>query len=360
MCLIMEVTKDIQITEAEFRANLSHNKDGTGVMFANNGKVVVKKELGTVENQVKLFNKYTKATKSGLKEVFIHSRFATKGAANEDNCHPYQLLDGVNDLWCMHNGTITCEMVDKERSDSYNFLKYYVAPLLDGRLELLDNSYFIEMMGKFIDQSNKLVFMDGTGKVTYVNKNKGVIYKGLWISNEYSGIKQPYVAPNNYRSNKYYGGNSYGNGFYEGGDWDEDDNMTVVNKAKAKDTAIFQISKKEETSCELPKKEEKVEVKANDNVIKLPSGLTEKEIEDKVNAILEEDKVKVTKHIDLNVKSNTTYDNKAVSTGLQLVLTSLKLMSDKDVYNFVIDQPLLAAECLSEALLDKEIIILAA
>lgn len=315
MCLIIQVKdKAIGVTPEEFRTNLTKNQDGTGIMFANHGRVIVKKELDNVGKQVELFEKYTKSVTSGsIKELFVHSRFATHGDKDEFNCHPYQILTPQEgkELWCMHNGTIACERQDKNKSDTYHFLNNYLKPLLVNRVELLDNPFFIEMISKYIGTGSKLVFLDSTGKSTFVNKTQGVEYNEAWISNEYSGIRKPVAT---YKPTNYYGGRKNA---YDDGDWD------FYGKVPTKKPEI----KVNENVCIMPVKNHKPIIKLND------------------------------KKKDQELDGEDTFEEKAVDHGLKLLIAACADMTREEVYNFVLAEPLVASEMLNELLDDTQIVI---
>ena len=421
------MNKDIQLTEDEFRANLERNPDGTGVMFHTDGKVIVRKELGDTEEQVKLFKKYRKsAAKGGLKEVFIHSRYATKGKVTAENLHPFQILDGKDgapELWAMHNGTIKDAVItDEGYSDTYNFFKYYLAPLVEGRPELLENIFFQEMIQKYMGHTgtgNKLVFLDSTGRTTYINRDKGTEYKGCWISNTYSNINSPSKKPAGYSrpANTYNNGysttgwkqgmiwnkatetwewpNSTGRaGYWAGGKWvsTTDKKSTWPKNSKEEEQKIQDdADAKELAAIEEANKASAGGIGAMDqqgNSITIDSMFQNKEeaqvLTDKVAAASAKKEAdaagtNVTRMLDFSKKKEdsaatkeatpaepeeadqeaASFELKAVETGLQVVISSLTFMSEKDVYNFVLQQPILAAEAIQELLLDKELIIAA-
>lgn len=415
------MNKDIQLTEDEFRANLKKNPDGTGVMFHTDGKVIVRKELGSIEEQVKLFKKYRKsAAKGGLKEVFVHSRYATKGKVTADNLHPFQVLDGTDgapELWAMHNGTIKdAKIEDVGLSDTHNFLKYYIAPLVKGRPDLLENIFFQEMIQKYMGNTgtgNKLVFLDSTGRTTYINKDKGVEYKGCWISNTYSGVNTPSkTKPAGYSKPASSYNGSYANGWKKGRVWDNKLKRYVDPKPPATQgkweggvwvSPEDQVNSKKSTWPNNSKEEEQriqdaidaediaaIEEANNEAAITIDSLFSNKEeaqkLTDKAAAASTEKEQKsddkattnVTRILDFSKKKEdtdaaegeatpaepeeagaTSFELKAVETGIQVVISSLTFMSDKEIYNFVQQQPILAAEAIQEMLLDKELIIAA-
>lgn len=320
MCLILQLNKESQITEEQFKKNLEKNSDGTGIMFANNNKIIVKREIDSKDKQVNLFTKYTKAvteTKS-LSEVFIHSRLATHGEKDLLNCHPYEVLKGTlkqPELYCMHNGIIGhVDIIEKDKSDTFNFLKYYVKPLLEGRIELLQNSHFQQMISKYIGTGSKLVFLDSTGLTTFINKEQGTIYKGCWISNTYSGIS---VSDNN---------------------WNYLNNKKKEEATKSSVTNITLTSTKDVT---LIKNNLNIFEEEKDEVS--PQCITSYK-EPNTNWFAEQIEI-----------GKTEIEAIAMENGIPLVCTALSLMDDKGIHKFTLENPILAAECLSYLISKREI-----
>lgn len=308
--------KEIGITKEEFKINLNKNPHGTGLMFANHGKVIVRKELSDVNKQVTMFTKYTNSVRKGsIKELIIHSRWATHGNKDEFNCHPYQVLTPQEgkELWCMHNGVIQCKTIEETKSDTFNFLTYYVKPLITNRLSLLDDVHFVEMLSKYIGSGSKLVFLDSTGKTTFVNKDAGTDYNEAWISNTYSGIapKPVYVAPKH--KEQYLG--------KRGSNYDDDNFYYGGGGYKKKQTNLY-----DDDQCKLPVKKNAV-ILLND----LPSKKKD--------------------------STSTSFEETAIEHGIKLLITACKNMSQEEIYNFVLSEPLIASEVLTEILMDTKIIL---
>lgn len=350
MCLIIHLkNKESLITKEQFTANLDRNKDGTGIMFAQDGKVIVKKALGKSESQSGMVFRTMKHFKKGrMKELFIHSRFATAGNKDNDNCHPYQVLNKEEhgkDLYVMHNGIISVNRTkDLTKSDTFHFLNEYLKPILVGNFDILKNPNFMEVIESFIGKSNKLVMLDSDGISYYANKCMGTDYtKDIWISNENSGIVKKYTPPiytppakTEYRSGTYSG--AY-NQWSEGDQDDYNDYYPPYKKDTNKVASLFpdadktypkwekdasgawvEISKKESavvvSTCEIPKKEEKV-LKLN-----------------------EEDE-----------------DELAINHGIKLLCVAALKMSENELFTFITKEPVIATEMMQELLTSKEIVI---
>lgn len=366
MCLIIHLKdKEVGVTPEEFKLNLNKNTDGTGFMFANHNRVIVNKSLGTISEQVALYEKYSKSVAGGgLKDLFIHSRWATQGTKDEFNCHPYQILTPQegNELWCMHNGVISGGGTKQEadKSDTYNFLTFYLKPLLIQRDYLLSNPLFMEMIEKFIGTGSKLVFLNSKGQHWYANKSQGVMYKdtSTWISNEYSGLtnKKVYTYPKKTQTN--YGWSSE--------DYDDYDSYYLaknptttnevlggkewVNKAGKwyKETVVAKTV--EGTTIDL-NKPDYLKIAANlvkdkpNQVISLPVIIKESKKKEPQGS---ENKAGV---------GSKAFEEKAVAHGIKLLIAAATTMSEQEVYNIVMAEPIIATEILMHLLNETEIMV---
>jgi Glutamine amidotransferases class-II len=187
MCIIIHKPKGAEFDEQLFRTALFLNPDGAGIMFAENGKVTGKKGLFKPETVVQMWHE------NQHRDFAIHLRFATSGDVVKENTHPFQVLNLIEhgrDIWLMHNGTIsTVKIEDKKRSDTYHFVENYLKPLLAINPDQLYDETFQKFLGLAVAGS-RLLFMEGDGRVTIINKEQGKIKSGCWISNTYS-IVQP-------------------------------------------------------------------------------------------------------------------------------------------------------------------------
>lgn len=113
-------------------------------------------------------------------ECAVHFRMRTSGNVDLENCHPYEIGDGV---LLMHNGVIT-SVPEKyvEYSDTWH-LGELIQPMAEKGW--LTEPKFIEMLTHLVDKGNKLVLLDKHG-FHFVNQDEGTEYQGLWYSNTYA------------------------------------------------------------------------------------------------------------------------------------------------------------------------------
>ena len=188
MCLIIQATKPEVITENMMNCAYLNNDDGFGLMFANKGKVHVHK-LGKPKS-FKSINKLWDSYKNLDVPMGLHFRFNTNGESSKAMSHPYQVLtkeESNRDIWLMHNGPqLPTPMIDSNKSDTHQFVKWILRPQLINEPELLYNPDWQEMLSDMIG-SDKLLFLDSkTEEFTIINEDQGKTTDDMWLSNTYS------------------------------------------------------------------------------------------------------------------------------------------------------------------------------
>jgi len=190
MCLIIKSNNpkdlDLNLMECAYQ----NNSNGFGVMFYNKGKVhthkIVPKNFDDIK---KMWLKYKDLNTS----IGIHFRFTTVGDTKRSLSHPFQVLKkGENgsdrDLFVMHNGArLPTPIIDKDKSDTHQFIKWVIKPQLQNNPNLLYNAEWTEALEELIG-SDKLLFLDGkTQEFTIINQDEGKDVKNVgWVSNTYS------------------------------------------------------------------------------------------------------------------------------------------------------------------------------
>ena len=153
MCLIIKANnpKDLDLNLME--CAYENNSDGFGIMFYNKGKVHTHK---IVPKDFQDIHKMWKNYKDLNTQVGIHFRFTTAGNTCRDLSHPFQVLKkGENgadrDLWVMHNGAkLPTPMIDKNKSDTHQFIKWVIRPQLLNNPNLLYNAEWTESLEDLI------------------------------------------------------------------------------------------------------------------------------------------------------------------------------------------------------------------
>jgi hypothetical protein len=143
-------------------------------------------------------------------------------------------------LWLMHNGVLsTGNAKDTKKSDTWHYINDIIRPALAGRPEQFMSKWFQDLIEDHIGSSNKFVMMDAHGNTMTFNKDSGVMWGDVWMSNTYAwsaakaGVVKPY--------NSYYGGNY--KGWNAGYGWNgyEDDYYEPVGK-KTKSSLTYSVA----------------------------------------------------------------------------------------------------------------------
>lgn len=209
MCLLVNQPKTTSFTD-DFLADVySKNKDGLGIMYAENGEIHIYK---TLPANAQDFIDFYRAHADG-RDCVWHARMQTHGDVDLDNCHPYQVTD---DVWMAHNGVLSAgNDNDMSRSDTWHFIRNVIAPALRGDPDLLLDPDWQSFVGDLIGGSNKFGFVRADGEVVIINRKSGVEFVGAWLSNTYawSTTKFGFQTPS-------YQGSGYGyKGYSSGREW---------------------------------------------------------------------------------------------------------------------------------------------
>ena len=218
MCLIM-FTKNINNIQKEWYKNSKDsNQDGLGVMFPQDGRLVVRKAIND-KYQDTLFNAVKRKVKKGTPVAF-HQRFGTSGNKDITNVHPFKLLsidegDSI-DLYMMHNGIINIKEVDN-LCDTATYCEYVLKPLLKQDNNLWHKHEFKVLMDLSIGNS-KLLFMDNKGNVEIVGEDRGEWKDKVWLSTPSYIEKSSWYSVKDLTYPSYYHGGGYGRDY----DYDDD------------------------------------------------------------------------------------------------------------------------------------------
>ena len=178
------------------------NPDGWGVMYADGGDIFVERGMdkkGYIEAVNRLSNR----------DLAIHTRISTcAGTINLDNTHPFKVTRG---LYLMHNGILSIDRPNKLMSDTWHFAQW-LRPIIAANRNMLGKPKFQTFLEDKIGTNNKMVLMNGEGKVVILNEGQGSWYKGLWLSNRHS-LYTPRCFSGKGRHNRSYS-------YYDDIDWD--------------------------------------------------------------------------------------------------------------------------------------------
>tara|TARA_R100001244_G_C5163619_1_gene131202 strand:+ start:822 stop:1655 length:834 start_codon:yes stop_codon:yes gene_type:complete len=238
MCLIVVGNKDNIVREKTILENaLTINSNGFGLMYFKDDDVISKKTLSKEFKDIQ--NLIQSVYKDCVGKLALHFRFATEGIIDKVNTHPLTVLnknEHGRSLMLMHNSPmLPTAMIDKDRSDTHQFVKYYLRPVLKSNPDLLYNQKWIEQLSRDVD-SSRLVFADGkTNKFIYVNKN-------LW-----SKRNKVFYSNDNSFSLSRWGSSMYGHYDYE------DQNDKLINGSyNTKQSEMYEELKTPDDFLQLP------------------------------------------------------------------------------------------------------------
>ena len=180
MCVCVWKPYGVRVTKDNMRKCFDNNPDGAGYMWAENGEVVIRKGFFVFKkfwaalcNDIGHINRQ----KSG---IAIHFRISSSGTVDAQNCHPHPVN---KQLAFIHNGILPLLVPPASKvSDSVIFAstilqdmpsKWYLKHNLKLLVELAIGTY------------NKIVFLDGEGKVTILHEDAGEWVEGVWYSNSH-------------------------------------------------------------------------------------------------------------------------------------------------------------------------------
>jgi len=176
MCLIITKTihgkPDWQAADRAAR----RNPDGYGIAWpGKGGRPSILKSLDWKPIRAKGL-----ALQAENKPFILHMRFATHGAVNKSNCHPFRI--DAHGLVMAHNGVITTLEVPQGMSDSRVLGKHLNESMPNGFLSSPEEINYVTQ----IAQSSRLSFMDVNGNLFFVNEDLGVWQDGVWYSQPYA------------------------------------------------------------------------------------------------------------------------------------------------------------------------------
>lgn len=175
MCIIIANAPFNTLSKETIKNSWNNNDHGAGLMYVNEGEIVIKKELHSVQ---KFYKAYTKARKDCPESnIVLHFRISTHGKINTDNCHPFSVNEG---LAFAHNGIISNAPRSADFSDTYMFNQTILKSMPDG---FIRNNAIRELIHNYIGTGSKLVFLDKNNTVEIINEKAGHWDNGNWYSN---------------------------------------------------------------------------------------------------------------------------------------------------------------------------------
>ena len=175
MCLAIYKPADKKITRDHLKNGFENHSDGSGIAWAENGQLHVKKGM------FKFDEFYAQYEAVQHLPCLIHFRKATHGTVGEANCHPFLFND--NKLALIHNGVINIKCSIDGLSDTAHFVKLVLEPLVKIHNLAINNGALNYLICTSIG-TDKMAVMDDNGKTFIFNEEKGNWEDGVWFSNQ--------------------------------------------------------------------------------------------------------------------------------------------------------------------------------
>ena len=164
------------VSDGDLEKCFEKNGDSIGYMFANAGKLFVRKFL-----DFDVFLNQYKAEKEAFPVPFaVHFRIKTSGKIDLENCHPFPI---GRDFALMHNGIIA-GLGNAEKSDTNQFASEVLLPMLQKYPGILEDKIFRGIIASAIGTYNKLILMKRDGSAYIVHEKQGDWIGGVWFSNK--------------------------------------------------------------------------------------------------------------------------------------------------------------------------------
>ena len=203
MCIIAIVKSGVDMPSKEILQTCwRNNPDGSGYMFARNGKVEIRKGFMSFDN---FYTSLMSLAESDRKELpfILHFRIGTSGGNTPQNTHPFPITKDVTllqskrkkcDVAVAHNGIISIKQKRKDISDTMEYIstrlyKYFSLPL-----NPLDHSFLLDVIEEEID--SKFAFLEGNGRITTIGTFNE--YENVFYSN-YGYETKKYTVSNAHR-----------------------------------------------------------------------------------------------------------------------------------------------------------------
>lgn len=176
MCIIVYVPENTQRPPIETLEECWRtNSHGAGFMYAEEGKLVIKKGFMAEKDFFKAWKKIPEKV-----AVVAHFRIRSHGDISAALTHPF-----IVNKQCalVHNGILSIMVpkeVDKTESDTSYFVDAVLGKLQPDWYKIGAYKFLVE---QYLGSGNKLVVMDAAGHVEIFSEKSGTWDEGIWYSN---------------------------------------------------------------------------------------------------------------------------------------------------------------------------------
>jgi len=203
MCVIAIKKSGLELPDDESLRNcFENNDDGAGIMYTKNNKVVIEKGLMKVETFFKTLDKIKRLVDVKETPMIFHFRIGTQGGNTPQNTHPFPISDDedmlkklklITDIGVVHNGIISLTSTykkDVKMSDTMLFIKDYLTLISEDK-NFYKKKHNLELIEKLID--SKMAFLSNTGEIVtlgkFIEDTNGILYSNAsYLKTYYSYV----------------------------------------------------------------------------------------------------------------------------------------------------------------------------
>lgn len=173
-------------SEDIIRTMWTNNPDGAGLMYVENGHVVIEKGFMKQKDFLKALRKVEGRLDMKKTPLVMHFRIATHGGINKECTHPFPVTDNIGalqkikasvDLGVAHNGIISSVTPRKGISDTMEYIATQLAPLKRALPKFYENKHARLLIQNAI--GSRMTFLTAEGKIYTVGDfvtDKGILY----------------------------------------------------------------------------------------------------------------------------------------------------------------------------------------
>lgn len=176
MCVIIGLPKGVMVPWLSLKNAALNNADGFGIVVDGGGKLETIKRVNPKGNDPEEVQKLLEQFKDHPR--YLHLRYTTAGATNEDNAHPFTVYKhNDHHIEFMHNGTISDYRpgTGDTRSDTHRFAAEFLSPLF----ERLKDNFDVEdpFLSSLIEAR-----MSSMSRGLLISSKQGPSFLGRWKS----------------------------------------------------------------------------------------------------------------------------------------------------------------------------------
>ena len=187
MCIIAAKPAGIGMPSREtIRTMWNGNRDGAGIMYVENGKVVIEKGFMKLKDFESLLDRLGSRLDLKATPVVMHFRITTHGGTKPENTHPFPITDSMGalkkltfrtDVGVAHNGIINSVTPGKGISDTMEYIVSQLAPLKRALPRFYENRDAMLLVKNAI--SSRMAFLTKEGNIYTIGdfiEDEGILY----------------------------------------------------------------------------------------------------------------------------------------------------------------------------------------